>query len=416
MSLENRDQQRPTRADPAGTPAAGQEPSAVCPICELTDEQLAAQIAEHTRRMKSMTGDQQARASLKAFLLEKERRQITALSDAQLSAGIERYQSKASSGDEKATGVLDRLIGERARREHSAEARAEDGREPEQHQQPEGEDRAPTDPFVWRITEPTGNVLSPPDVNTIVNWLLVGKVSLDAECFDERAFEQWRAKPYDKKSRKEKSLTEEAFRGSLRDTLGSKEFEIRVLFDPTGAWRLKGFKAGTSFVFIPLFLLTLYGLIMNTSAYYHLSYWGAALAVVLTIMTIPTLVVPFVIGLIAAKIHGVGSPLTLPMGTPIALLVCFLGSAVIGGAPGWVVGHLIGKGTPRKLDNGGNIPYQGKLSAVDPEALTSPIPTPFWKRMRAPTIFAAFGLICLIAGVALARSYDRAYSWEGVFS
>jgi len=135
MSLEDKDQQHSTRAEPAGTPAAGHEPSAACPICELTDEQLAAQIAEHTRRMRSMNGDQQARPTLKAFLLEKERRQIAVLTDAQLSAAIERYQSKASSGDEKATGVLDRLIAERARREHSAEASIEGGQEPRQHQQ-----------------------------------------------------------------------------------------------------------------------------------------------------------------------------------------------------------------------------------------------------------------------------------------
>jgi hypothetical protein len=90
-------------------------------VSELTTQQLEAQIQRFAKAVKIGKGSAQARKTLMAFLLEKERRHISAFTDEQLKSAIDRYNRKVAAGDRGAAKVLDRLQREHARRQQAAE-------------------------------------------------------------------------------------------------------------------------------------------------------------------------------------------------------------------------------------------------------------------------------------------------------
>lgn len=196
----------------------------------------------------------------------------------------------------------------------------------------DSETREPAPRFYsgWEITDSAGKViLRTLSVAKIIEYLLSGAMSLDDQCFDVSGFRKWKWKPANKKSFKEKRMTEDSFRGTVRQTVGRKELDIQVLFEPAKIYRKLGFKIGFSIVSIGVA--------------------GGILVVVLMALALPTVVGPFIAELVAGLIAD-RSHIPWPV-----MFMCgaFLGSMtlgwVIGGVPGWLIGHIVGLTKPKQL-------------------------------------------------------------------
>jgi hypothetical protein len=107
---------RGTRVPRPPKSRASMKGAAMSPITDLAQGELEAQISKWNRAVNAGNGALQARMTLKALLLEKERRHVVAFTDEQLAAAIARYQSKVKAGHKGAAMVLERLRGEHVRR------------------------------------------------------------------------------------------------------------------------------------------------------------------------------------------------------------------------------------------------------------------------------------------------------------
>lgn len=206
-------------------------------------------------------------------------------------------------------------------------------------------DKAPTS-IEWEITDAAGNIFGTNSITNVAEGLLSGKISLDDQCFYRRKFEKWQSKPKNKRSFIESFKREKSFRGTIRNTLGKKEFEIQVLFEPKKAYRKVGFLLGTLYVFFIQLLLNLFLWPIPVMDYYGFGFWGSVLFVILFFVTIPTVIGPIIVSYVACVISGTGNAITPIFGLSICVLVCLMIGAIFGGLPGWIVGHI--KGSKRE--------------------------------------------------------------------
>ncbi|HNM20394.1 MAG TPA: hypothetical protein PKL59_20735 [Nitrospira sp.] len=183
-----------------------------------------------------------------------------------------------------------------------------------------------TSPYGWTIFTADGQQLIPVDSAQLASWLVGGAVSLDDLC--AKAGDETKAK--------------------IRESVGKKDFDIRVLFDPVGAHVWQGLKLGFSAVFALLFLIC--APIGLTYAYMDIAGFGVGAAIfwaVIALLFSWTGVGAIIIGFITAALsHGKLSWIAGAVGPVVGLALLGIGvaliAALVGGLPGAIVGRYRG--------------------------------------------------------------------------
>lgn len=149
--------------------------------------------------------------------------------------------------------------------------------------------------FGWKIYKDNNEVLEPENVKQVITWLKEGKISLDSFC-----------------ANKEKPELEMPIWASL----GKKEYDIQMLFDPPGAMAKKSAELCTGLAM----LVTLYFAIPQGCSNIIDTYSSSSIS-------------------LYAKIGFTGF---LPIGIILGFAVCVLIGYAVGYLPGYLIGYIIG--------------------------------------------------------------------------